>query len=227
MKSRKGTEGFTIIEAIVVLVVVAIFGTFFYTFFMDKVFLQSNVPRQNLVRAKDLDQVMENIRADYNYKPYPVWKPSHNYIVGDTVIPTALSPQGQRFWYQCTQADEISGSSEPDPWTTGIVPDGATGNLKWTYQGGLNLMTLSALSAYVGVVDTVNKKCTSNPTPPEKCYDKSANQYGYYVTENKWIDFDPVTKTEIDSSNQNILKVTISAKDDTGKTVAVVTSLFL
>jgi type II secretory pathway pseudopilin PulG len=226
VKGKKGVRGFTIIEAVVILVIVAIFVTYSWTLFHDTVFLQSSVPRQNMVRAKDLNQVMENIRADYNYKPYPVWKPNHNYSVGDTVIPTVLSPQGQRFWYQCTQATEISGSSEPDPWTTVTVSDGATGNLIWTYQGGLNLMTLSALSAYVGVVDTVNKKCASNPIPPEKCYDKSTNQYGYYVTENKWIDFDPVTKTEINSSNQNILKVTISAKDDTGKTVAVVTALF-
>jgi hypothetical protein len=58
--------------------------------------------------------------------------------------------------------------------------------------------------------------------------DKSTKQYGYYVTERKWIDFDPNTKTELvnESSNHNILKVTISAKDDSGKTIAVVTALF-
>ena len=225
IRNKRNARGFTLIEAIVVIVVVAIFGTFFYIFFMDKIFLQSHVPRENLRRAKDLNQVMENIRADYNYKPYNVWKSGHNYIVGDKVIPTAFSPQGQRFWYQCTQAG--TSMIEPDPWTKAPVigeGSGSTSTVVWQYQGDLNLMTLSALNAYIGVVDTGNKKCASIPS--ERCYDKSTNQYGYYVTENKWIDFEPITKTEMPSSNQKILKVTISAKDGLGKTVAVVTALF-
>jgi type II secretory pathway pseudopilin PulG len=211
VKSKKGTEGFTLIEVIMVFVVIAIIGTMFITFFGTSI-LKSHVPRENLVRSKDLHQVMTNIAADY--KPYPVWKPAHAYSVGDNVMPTAFSLSGQRYWYKCTQAG-TSGATEPDPWTT-IIPI-VDNSVRWAYQSTPALLTLSGLYSKIGAVDTVNKKYT---------YDKSTHQYGYYVIENKWIDFDPATKIETDSSNQNILKVTISAKNDLGETVAVVTALF-
>jgi type II secretory pathway pseudopilin PulG len=212
-RSKKGTEGFTLIEAIVVLVVTAIVGTIFVTFFGTSI-LKSHVPRENLVRAKDLNQVMANIRADY--KPYPVWKPNHGYSAanGDKVMPTAFSISGQRYWYLCT-TQGTSGSTEPDPWTRGVIP--LDGSVRWTYQATPPLLNLSGLKNKIGAVDTINKKYV---------YDKSTHQYGYYVIENKWIDFNPVTKIETDSNNQNILKVTISAKNDSGETVAVVTALF-
>jgi type II secretory pathway pseudopilin PulG len=214
-KSKKRAEGFTLIEAIVVLVVTAIVGTIFVTFFGTSI-LKSHVPRENLVKAKDLNQVMANIRADY--KPYPVWKPNHVYSAanGDKVIPTSFSLSGQRYWYLCT-TQGTSGLTEPDPWTTGVISDGA--NVKWTYQG--DLMKLNQLKTYIGAEDTVNKKCATPAIPTEKCYDKSTKLYGYYVIENKWIDFDPATKIETASTNQNTLKVTI--KNDAGETL---TSLF-
>ena len=217
VKSKKMTEGFTIIEAIVVIVVVAIFGTFLYSFLgsSDKnhIYWQSHVPRQNLVRAKDLNQVMENIRADY--KPYPVWTLGHTYNVGDKVMPTAFSLSGQRYWYICTQPGK-SGTTEPDPWTTGVIPP--DGNVLWAYQTTPPLLTLSDLYNKIGTVDTSTAKYV---------YDKSTNQYGYYVTEKKWIDFDSNNTEPVnESSNHNILKVTISAKDGSGSTVATVTALF-
>ena len=222
-RNKRSSPGFTLIEAIVMIVVVAIVGTIFYTFFSGKIFLQSHMPRENLRRAKDLNQVMENIRADY--KPYPVWTPNHVYSVNEKVIPTAFSLSGQRYWYQCTQPG-TSGPPDKEPaWTKeAAISEDSPSTVVWQYKG--DLMTLSALKDYIGVVDTVNKKCASIPS--ERCYDKSTKQYGYYVTERKWIDFDPITKTEPvnESSYQNILKVTISAKDDSGSTVAVVTALF-
>jgi len=150
-RSKKKSEGFTLIEVIVVLVVTAIVGTIFFTFLGTSI-LKSHVPRENLVRAKDLNQVMENIRADY--KPYPVWKPGYTYAVGDNVMPTAFSLSGQRYWYKCTPTGGVSNSTEPDQWTTGIISDGA--NVKWTYQGVL--MTLNELKNKIGAVDTINKK---------------------------------------------------------------------
>jgi hypothetical protein len=101
---------------------------------------------------------------------------------------------------------------EPDPWTNeaGVISDNG---VTWRYQG--TLPALSDLYNYIGVEDTVNKKCP--PLPGEKCYDKSTNKYGYYVIYKKWIDFDPTTKTASTSTNQNILKVTI--KNDAGEQV--------
>jgi type II secretory pathway pseudopilin PulG len=209
--NNKRSEGFTLIEAIVVLVVTAIVGTIVITFFGTSI-LKSHVPRENLIRAKDLNQVMENIRADY--KPYPVWKPVHNYALGDKVVPTVFSLSGgqRSWWYQCTQAG-TSGSTEPDPWATGVIFDGT---VRWTSQSTPSLLTVSQLKDKIGLEDAINKKT----------YDKSTHQYGYYVIKNRWIDFDPATKMETDSNNPNILKVTISAKNDSGETVAEVTALF-
>jgi type II secretory pathway pseudopilin PulG len=223
VKRKKRTEGFTLIEAIVVLVVTAIVGTIFITF-LGKSFLESFYkPRENLVRAKDLNQVMANIRADY--KPYPVWKPGHTFNLGDKVMPTAFSLSGQRYWYECRQAG-TSGSTDKEPaWTKeAAISENSPSTVVWQYKG--DLMTLSALRDYIGAVDTGNKKCASIPS--ERCYDKSTKQYGYYVTERKWIDFDPNTKTELvnEKINKNIINVKFSQKHDSGETVAVVTALF-
>jgi len=212
-ENKKSAAGFTLIETIVTLVVASILGIFFYTF-IGKSIYKSHLPMENLISANDLNQVMENIRADY--KPYPVWQSSHYYNQGDQVMPTAFSLSGQRYWYKCMTAG-TSGppDKEPDPWTNeaGVISDNG---VTWKYQG--DLMKLSALKDYIGVDFTVNnnKKCATPPISTERCYDKSTNKYGYYVKENKWIDFD-TTKTAIDSNNQNILKVTI--KNDAGEQV--------
>lgn len=205
-RNKRTAAGFTLIEAIVVLVVAAIVGVMLYTFFGDKI-LKSHVPRENLVKSADLNQVMANIRADY--KPYPVWKPNHDYDLGDKVIPTAFSASGQGYWYLCTTKGKSHITTEPG-WTTGTIP--LDGSVQWTYQSTPKLMTLSELKNKIGTEDTTNKKLD---------YDKSTNQYGYYVKENKWIDFDPSTRIEADSINQNILKVTM--KNEAGETA---TALF-
>jgi len=205
-RNKRSVGGFTIIEAIVVLVVTAIFGTLVYTFFGDKI-LKSHLPRENLVKSTDLNQIMMNIQADY--KPYPAWKPNHAYALGDKIMPTSLSRSGQRYWYKCTQAG-ASGSAEPDPWTTGVIP--LDNNVRWEYQSSPLLLTLETLKSKIGTEDASTKKDE---------YDKSTRQSGYYVIENRWIDFDPSTKTETSTNDHNILKVTI--QNDSGETL---TALF-
>jgi prepilin-type N-terminal cleavage/methylation domain-containing protein len=196
-ENKKSAAGFTLIETIVTLVVAAIIGIFFYTFFSTSIY-KSHLPMENLVRANDLNQVMENIRTDY--KPYPVWQPNHNYNVNDQVMPTAFSLSGQRYWYQCTQ-----------PGTSGSISQGPLPPLIDS--------SMNNLYTFIGAPDPSNKKCANLPN--EKCYDQSTNKYGYYVIENGWIDFDLTTKTASTSTNHNILKVTI--KNDEGETV---TALF-
>lgn len=205
---KKSVGGFTIIEAIVVLVVTAVFATLAYTFFGDKI-LKSHLPRENLVKSLDLNQVMVNIQADY--KPYPVWKPNHACAVGDKIMPTPFSRSGQRYWYKCTKAG-TSGSTEPDPWTMDTelgIPDN---DVLWEYQSSPLLLTLETLKSKIGAEDAATKKVE---------YDKSTRKSGYYVIENRWIDFDPSTKTETSTNDHNILKVTI--QNDSGETL---TALF-
>jgi type II secretory pathway pseudopilin PulG len=203
--NNKNSAGFTLIEAIVILVATAVVAAIVYTYFGDQI-LKSHKPRENLVKSVDLNQVMANIRADY--KPYPVWKPNYNYSLNDKIMPSAYSLSGQQYWYKCQQAG-VSGSTEPDPWIKGPVTDNT---VQWAYQMAPALLTLSALKNKIGAEDANNKKYV---------YDKSTRQYGYYVINNKWIDFDPSTRIEIDSSNQNILKVTIG--NDNGERI---TALF-
>jgi prepilin-type N-terminal cleavage/methylation domain-containing protein len=216
-ENKKSAAGFTLIETIVTLVVAAIIGIFFYTFFSTSIY-KSHLPMENLVRANDLNQVMENIRTDY--KPYPVWQPNHNYNVNDQVMPTAFSLSGQRYWYQCTQPGTSGSISQEPPWTpTGVFNDNG---VTWRYQGPLPPLidsSMNNLYTFIGAPDPSNKKCANLPN--EKCYDQSTNKYGYYVIENGWIDFDLTTKTASTSTNHNILKVTI--KNDEGETV---TALF-
>jgi Tfp pilus assembly protein PilE len=201
---RHKLNGFTLVEVIMLIIIVSVIGTFVFSF-LGEFFVKSHAPIENLQKSTDLNQVMANIYADY--KPYPVWKPNHPYAIDDKVMPTESSLQRQRFWYQCKQAG-ISYSTEPDPWTTGIIVDNT---VRWAYQLTPALLTLSDLNNKIGAVDNNNKKLV---------YDKSTHQYGYYVIENNWIDFNN-SNTEIGSTNKNILKVTI--KNDSGETL---TALF-
>jgi len=205
-ENRKRYTGFTLIEVIVVLVVAAIVAAMIFTFFGDRI-LKSHEPKENFIKSTDLNQVMANIRADY--KPYPVWKPNQTYVLGDKVIPTAFSAIGQGYWYKCTTEGSSHATTEPG-WTTGATPINDN-TVQWTYQSTPSLMTLSELETNIEAVDGIKKNK----------YDKSTHQYGYYVVEKKWIDFDPTTKIETASANKNILKVTI--KNDGGETV---TALF-
>ena len=199
-RNKKNPKGFTLIEVIVTLVLIFVFAALFIVFFGTSI-LKSHEPRENLVKSRDLQQVMANIVADY--KPYPVWKPKKRYEIGDKIIPTTFSPSGQRWWYKCVQAG-VSGAVEPYPWTNlaTLIDDGG---VKWQYQSTPPLLTLKALKNKIGTEDEASKKIE---------YDKSTNQYGYYVIENRWIDFDPSTKTEISTNDQNILKVTIGIETE-------------
>lgn len=205
-RNKKSAAGFTLIEVIVVFVVAAIVAVMLFTFFGDRI-LKSHEPKENFIKSTDLNQVMANIRADY--KPYPVWKPNHTYVLDDKVIPTAFSAIGQGYWYKCTTGGSSHATKEPG-WTTGATPINDN-TVQWTYQSTPSLMTLSGLETNIEAVDGIKKNK----------YDKSTHQYGYYVAEKKWIDFDPTTKIETASANKNILKVTI--KNDAGETL---TALF-
>jgi prepilin-type N-terminal cleavage/methylation domain-containing protein len=212
-------RGFTLIEIIVTLVIVAVAGTMLYTYF-GKTFLESVNPVLRLQQSTSLQSVMANIAADY--KKYPGWKAGHTYQVNDVVLPSPYSSIGQRFYYKCTTAG-TSGSSEPI-WT-GNQNDAITDNtITWECQGAL--LTLSAFKNKIGASDSANKKydyghCGSTCTSNSDCLSGSICdgecKYGYYVIENKYIAFD-ASNIEYDVTSGDILKVTI--RNDNGETLS-------
>jgi len=136
--SRKiSRSGFTLIELIVTLVIAAIGAAMLYTFF-GPAFTQSSVPIARLRQVSNLQQVMENIVADYNrlnalnLRYY--WQANRIYRAGSVVIPTKDKNNGN--YYTCITPG-TSGASEPTDWpNSGTVNDGSvvweeSGNIIW------------------------------------------------------------------------------------------------
>ena len=114
---KNGRSGFTLIELIVTLVIAATGAAMLYTFF-GPAFTQSSVPIARLRQVSNLQQVMENIVADYNrlnqINLRNKWRPGHSYKIGQVVLP-ADSDNIARY-YVCTTAG-TSGDTPPS-WHT-------------------------------------------------------------------------------------------------------------
>jgi prepilin-type N-terminal cleavage/methylation domain-containing protein len=188
-KTDRQQRGFTLIEVIVTILVVAIFASMMIVFFGSSL-TESRVPISRLQKASALHQVMANITADYN--KYPKWRGSTNYTAGTIVTPTVRNGH----YYTCTTAG-VSSSTEPSwPLASGsTVNDGAA---VWTENG--SVPALSVLQASIGADGS----------------DMKDNAYGkYYVVENKFIKFVSDTETDDTSGENKLLKVTI--KNDSGE----------
>ena len=130
MKTRKNIflAGFTLIEVIITLVLIAIVAAMMAAYFGTSI-TQSSVPIFRLKAAGNLNSIIEKITADYNNDP-ATWSPGKPYVLNQIVLPTAWKKK----WYQyiCTTAG-TSGSTEPT-WRT----DSTTftdGGVTWTYSG--------------------------------------------------------------------------------------------
>jgi prepilin-type N-terminal cleavage/methylation domain-containing protein len=197
-RSDHNSRGFTLIEIIVTLVIIAVMGTMTYTYF-GQAFLQSVNPILRLQKSVDLHKTMANITADYNV--YPKWRSGAVYTPGSKVIPS----NPNRRYYTCTTGG-TSSSTEPDWLTSG--PYTETTGVKWTDSGSLGiLLSLSTLqTSRIGAEDTDQN-----------------NAYGkYHVVKNRFTQFVSDIDQDNDSSGTNkILKVTL--KNENGETL---TSLF-
>ena len=197
--------GFTLIEVIATLVIIAVLGTVAYVYF-GKGFLESVTPVTRLKQTTALHRIMENITADYNV--YRKWRSGESYAAGASVIP--FNPN--RRYYTCTTAG-TSGTTEPDWWGSGPDFTEPTG-VKWTDSGSLKtLLPLPTLRTRIGVEGSV----------------QSANEYGknsdgtyttYTVVVNRFVRFDTNDKEQDDPSG-NMLKVTL--RNENGETL---TALF-
>ena len=79
MKTRKNIfeYGFTLIEVIVTLVVIAVVAAMIAVYFGTS-YTQSSVPISRLMAAGNLNQIMEKITGDYNNAP-TTWSPGTAY----------------------------------------------------------------------------------------------------------------------------------------------------
>lgn len=160
MKTRKNIfeYGFTLIEVIVTLVVVAVAAAMIAVYFGTS-YTQSSVPISRLMAADNLNQIMEKITGDYNNAP-ATWSPGTAYTTS-TAPPTVVLPtEANRNGYQyiCSIAG-TSGTTEPNwaLYTTigSTVPDGS---VTWT-NGGLippNPWTISTAYSLNQVVYPTN-----------------------------------------------------------------------
>ncbi|MBA3037350.1 MAG: type II secretion system protein [Desulfobacterium sp.] len=98
-------SGFTLVEIIVTVVMVAIFSTLMLTLFSDS-FIKSSDPAKRLLKSSDLSRVMANITVDYNQ--HPKWKALTDYATGNKILPVEMNGR----FYICTSGGK-SDTSEP------------------------------------------------------------------------------------------------------------------
>ncbi|MGB5158155.1 pilus assembly FimT family protein [Desulfobacterium sp. N47] len=230
-------SGFTLIEIIVTVVMVAIFGSLIITLFSDS-FIKSSDPMKRLLKSSDLSRIMAKITADYN--PYPKWKASTDYAAGNKIMPVEMNGR----FYICTSAGK-SGASEPLWHDYGETYDG---NARW--KAGIWTATSYATG---GVVIPVNPNghfyrcikvggCSTEPDWSSTVYDGSTewirllgylnlkigpagtaqdNTYDkYYVVMNRFVKFDSnnLIQPIVSGDRENMLQIKI--KNDEGETLS-------
>jgi prepilin-type N-terminal cleavage/methylation domain-containing protein len=191
-------SGFTLIEVIVAIVLVASLSGLMIVFLSDSL-VKSSQSIGRLKKVAALNTVMANITQCYN--KYPKWRSGTAYAAGNFVVPTKRNGN----YYIC-QVPGTSYVSEPSDWSSPPITDGT---VTWILGG--SLPNLSALkdpgAAYVGAENTDQN-----------------NAYGkYHVEKNRCVNFLAADSEQDEASCvSNILKVTI--RSDQGEAL---TALFL
>ena len=108
-------SGFTLVEVIAAIVVVAVFSAIMLVLLSDS-FIKSMDSARRFSKSSAISEVMANIMMDY--EPYPKWKASTIYSATNKVFPTGMNG----FFYVCTVSG-TSGASEPQ-WRDGETQDG-------------------------------------------------------------------------------------------------------
>jgi prepilin-type N-terminal cleavage/methylation domain-containing protein len=195
--SATNESGFTLIEVIVTILVVAIFGAMMIVFLSDSLVKSSQSVRK-LTKVSDLNKVMQNIIQYYN--KYPKWRSGTTYATGNFIVPTVRNGH----FYMCKPPGGTSGASEFSSWPLS-GDTGPDNTITWT-ESGL-LPDLNAVKTSIGAENS-----------------NQANAYGtYHVEKNTCVHFLVSDSEQNDGTcSQNILKVTI--RSDQGEAL---TALFI
>lgn len=120
MKTRKNNSGsgFTLIEVIITIVVVAIVAAMMASYFGTSI-TQSSLPIFRLNATASLNEILEKITAQYSQNPQ--WQKNTAYALNTIILPTTQERTG--LLYKVTTAG-TSGAAQPD-WSTKIT-DGST-----------------------------------------------------------------------------------------------------
>lgn len=198
-------DGFTIIEIIITLVLLAVLAAMMVPYFGTS-FTQSGTPVSRLKASMSLNMVMEKITAQYSQ--YAHWRPNTEYASGAIIIPTTRIRNGYKY---STNLGGTSGATQP-AWPITVGNTVTDGTVIWTNAGAAP--TLTELQTSIGLEG--------------QDYD---NTFGKYrVIDNRFIKFDDSTKVEdvcvsdtTCTDYGRYLKVTIGFRSDdlvrTGETI--------
>lgn len=109
-------SGFTLVEVIAAIVVVAVFSAIMLVLLSDS-FIKSMDSVRRFSKSSAISEVMANIMMDY--EPYPKWKASTIYSATNKVFPTGMNG----LFYICTFSG-TSDTSEPQWRNYGETQDG-------------------------------------------------------------------------------------------------------
>ncbi|MGD1152418.1 MAG: prepilin-type N-terminal cleavage/methylation domain-containing protein [Syntrophales bacterium] len=161
MKYNSATDesGFTLIEVIVAIVLVASLSGIMIVFLSDSL-VKSSQSIGRLKKVAALNTVMANIVQDYN--KYPKWRSGVNYNNPDKVIPTVRNGN----YYQCIAVCP-STAHEPD-WTTTLLWTASPGLPDWSnLQLWIGTENTDQNNAY-GKYHVEKNRCVSFPSDYEQ-----------------------------------------------------------
>ena len=120
LQKNDSEYGFTLIEVIITIVVVAIVAAMMTAYFGTGI-TQSSIPIFRLNAAGKINRILEKITAEYDQ--IPRWSPNTTYILASIVIPTPSrrqEPYG--YQYQCTVAGTSAAATAEPAWPVPGTP---------------------------------------------------------------------------------------------------------
>lgn len=219
--NKKRERGFSLLEIIITLVIVAIVASMYFTFSTSKSFTGSVNPVQSVQYANNIHQIMERITADY--EGYPRWKPNTPYTTASRVVP--LKRNG--YFYQPT-ANCTSGAAEPSTWNTTNGSNSSEGGTGCTWRLTYQLVVTNPYPNPILSLVTLRQKIAGNIANSSgegnTVYYNGSSATGmqYRIVNNRYVD--PATSWDTASgSPTSYLKVTVQSASGGERLTAIFT----